>query len=135
MSKRRFERSRRCSSIRSAAPRSLSMPRNQYFASRVIAAAIAERLSEPDPPEFVIVNPKSGEGWFDEETMSPARAKILEMIGQADHRDRFRIYTPVTKEGVDIYVHAKILIVDDQLMRVARQTSTIARWVSTAIAT
>ena len=31
---------------------------NQYFASRVIAEAIAKRLQEPDPPEFVIVNPR-----------------------------------------------------------------------------
>ncbi len=33
---------------------------NQYFASRAIAEAIAERLAEPDGPEFVLVNPKRG---------------------------------------------------------------------------
>lgn len=91
---------------------------NQYFASRVIAAAIAERLAEPDPPEIIIVNPRTGEGWLDEEAMSPARAELLEMIEMADHRRRFRMFTPVTDEGADIYVHAKILIVDDQLIRV-----------------
>ncbi|GGC13253.1 phospholipase D/transphosphatidylase [Novosphingobium endophyticum] len=91
---------------------------NQYFASRVIVAAIVERLAEPDPPEIIIVNPRTGEGWLDEEVMSPARAELLEMIEMADHRRRFRIFTPVTDEGADIYVHAKILIVDDQLIRV-----------------
>lgn len=91
---------------------------NQYFASRVIAEAIAARLAESDPPEFVIVNPKSGESWLDEEAMSPARAALMKVIDEADHRGRFRIYTPVTTEGADIYVHAKILIIDDQLIRV-----------------
>jgi phospholipase D1/2 len=98
--------------------RKLVYAENQYFASRIIAKAIAERLAEPDPPEFVIVNPKSGESWLDEEAMSPARAELMKMIEEADHRGRFRIYTPVTSEGADIYVHAKILIVDDQLIRV-----------------
>ena len=98
--------------------RKLVYAENQYFASRGIEAAIAERLSESDPPEFVIVNPKSGEGWLDEEAMSPARAELMNVIEKADHRGRFRIYTPVTTEGADIYVHAKILIIDDQVLRV-----------------
>ena len=37
----------------------------QYFASRVIADAIARRLAEPVGPEFVVVNPKTAEGWLD----------------------------------------------------------------------
>ena len=40
---------------------------NQYFASRVVAKAIAKRLQEPDPPEFVIVNPHSADGWLEDE--------------------------------------------------------------------
>ena len=48
---------------------------NQYFASRVVAEAIAKRLAEPDGPEFVIVNPKTVAGWLDEEVMGPARAR------------------------------------------------------------
>ncbi|MEO6581626.1 MAG: phospholipase, partial [Sphingomicrobium sp.] len=38
---------------------------NQYFASRVVGEAIAKRLAEEDGPEFVIVNPKSIEGWVE----------------------------------------------------------------------
>ena len=91
---------------------------NQFFASRVIAQAIVDRLKEPDPPEFVIVNPRTGSGWLDEEAMSPARAALMELIAKHDHRRRFRIYTPVTEGREDIYVHSKIMIVDDRQIRV-----------------
>jgi len=91
---------------------------NQFFASRVIAEAIAKRLKEPDGPEFVIVNPKKVQGWVEEEVMSPARAHIMEAMREADPHGRLRIYTPVTAEGEDIYVHSKITIVDDEMLRV-----------------
>ena len=91
---------------------------NQYFASRVVAEAICKRLAEPDGPEFVIVNPKTSEGWLDDEVMSPARAEVLKAIQACDKHGRFRIYTPVTDAGEDIYVHSKITIVDDRQLRV-----------------
>jgi phospholipase D1/2 len=91
---------------------------NQFFASRVIAEAIAKRLDEPDGPEFVVINPKSVEGWVEEEVMSPARARLMEMLEKVDRHRRFRIYTPVTKGGDDIYVHSKVMVVDDQWLRV-----------------
>jgi len=91
----------------------------QYFASRVIAKAIAKRLDEPDGPEFVIINPKTAQGWLDETVMSPARAELLRMLAERDPgQRRFRIYTPVTEGGADIYVHAKMLFVDDYFLRV-----------------
>ena len=91
---------------------------NQYFASRVIAKAIIDRLEGPDPPEFVIVNPRGGKGWLDDEVMSPARSAILERLGRCDRQGRFAIYCPVTEDGEDIYVHSKITIVDDCQLRV-----------------
>jgi len=92
---------------------------NQYFASRVVAEAIAERLNERDGPEFVLVNPETANGWLEEEVMGAARAELLGSIGQVNGwRSRFRIYTPVNERGDDIYVHAKIMIVDDRVLRV-----------------
>ncbi len=91
---------------------------NQFFASRKIAEAIAKRLAEPDGPEFVIVNPKTVQGWIEEEAMGPARAVLMEEMRKADLHGRFRIYTPVTKQGEDIYVHSKITIVDGEMLRV-----------------
>ena len=91
---------------------------NQFFASRVVAEVIAKRLQESDGPEFVIVNPKSAEGWIEEEVMDPARARLLQSLRDRDHDRRLRVYTPVTPAGCDIYVHSKIGIVDGELLRV-----------------
>jgi phospholipase D1/2 len=91
---------------------------SQYFASRRIAEAIAERLREPDGPEFVIVNPESADGFLEAAAMDTARAHMLDLVNEADIHGRFRIYTPVTEERQPIYVHAKVLVADDRLLRV-----------------
>jgi phospholipase D1/2 len=91
---------------------------SQYFASRTLAEAIARRLGEAEGPEFVVVNPVSAQGWLEEAAMGSARARLLDLVGKADVHGRFRLYTPVTKGGAPIYVHAKVLIMDDTLMRV-----------------
>jgi len=91
---------------------------NQYFSSRAIAAAIAKRLEESDGPEFVLVNPKSAGGWVECKVMSPARAKLMRALAKIDRHRRLRIYTPVTEAGEDIYVHSKIFIADDEMLRV-----------------
>jgi phospholipase D1/2 len=101
-----------------ASARRLVYIETQYFASRVVAEAIGRRLGEPDGPEFVIVNPKAGYGWLDESVMGPARAELVKLLERRDRYGRFRIYTPVTEGGADIYVHAKIMVVDDQVLRV-----------------
>jgi phosphatidylserine/phosphatidylglycerophosphate/cardiolipin synthase-like enzyme len=89
----------------------------QYFASRVIGEAIAERLGEADGPEFVIINPKTAYGWLDETVMSPARYELMQALRERDKHGRFRIYGPVTEQGADIYVHAKLMFVDDLYLR------------------
>lgn len=90
----------------------------QYFASRAIAEAIAERLGEDDGPEFVVINPRTGEGWLDDSVMSPARYELFRALKDKDRHGRFRIYTPVTEGAEDIYVHAKVMIVDEEVLRV-----------------
>ena len=98
--------------------RSFVYAETQYFASRVIAEAIAKRLGEPDGPEFLIVNPKTADGWLEETVMGAARVQLIELLAKADTHGRFRIYTPVTADGDDIYVHAKVMIVDDRMFRI-----------------
>ena len=49
---------------------------------------------------------------------SRAAARPDELVQKADVHRRFRLYTPVTRGGTLMYVHAKILIMDDRLMRV-----------------
>ncbi|SDO05837.1 phospholipase D-like domain-containing protein [Geodermatophilus sp. DSM 45219] len=91
---------------------------SQYFANRRIAEAMAERLREPDGPEFVVVNPETAEGWLQEKAMGTARAKLLALLGEADVHGRFRLYVPVTEGRRPIYVHAKVMVVDDRLLRI-----------------
>ncbi len=100
-----------------AAQRSLYIE-SQYFASRKIAEAMALRLQEPDGPEIVVINPETADGWLEEKVMGASRVRLLRVIRQADIYDRFRLYTPVTTGGQPIYVHAKVLVVDDRLLRV-----------------
>ena len=91
---------------------------NQYFASRSIAEAIAHRLSEPDPPEFVLIMPESSEGWLEQTAMDGARVRLLHALAERDHARRFRVFVPKTSGGQAIYVHAKLMIVDDEIVRV-----------------
>lgn len=91
---------------------------SQYFASTRICAEIARRLAEPDGPEVVAINPLTTEGWLERETMGAARDLRLREIMRADQYGRFGMFYPVNAAGVPIYVHAKILIVDDRLIRV-----------------
>jgi phosphatidylserine/phosphatidylglycerophosphate/cardiolipin synthase-like enzyme len=90
----------------------------QYFASGLIAEAIVRRLQEPDGPEFVLVTPQQAHGWLEQVAMDTARSRLFEAVDHYDKHKRFRIYMPFTAAGKPIYVHAKIMIVDDQVLRV-----------------
>ena len=90
----------------------------QYLACRKIAEALAQRLGEPDGPEIVIILPESTEGWLEHKVMDGARLKLLHMLWRADRHKRFGVFYPVTAAGTPIYVHAKIMVIDDRLLRV-----------------
>lgn len=91
---------------------------SQYFASRKVAEAIAKRLAEPDGPEFVIVHPTSAEGWLEPVAMDSARARLVEALHERDPYGRLRLYHPYTAGGEPIYVHAKVTVIDDDVLRV-----------------
>ncbi len=90
---------------------------SQYFASRSIAEAMAERLSQPHPPEIVLINPLSAEGWLEQTAMDGARVRLLHAVAENDPQRRLRIFTPFTGK-TPIYVHAKLMIVDDEVLRI-----------------
>lgn len=91
---------------------------SQYFASRRVAEAIARRLDEPDGPEIVIVNPVTAQGWLEPIAMDTARARLFQALKRRDRHDRLRMYHPHTAGGTPIYVHAKVLVIDEDLVRV-----------------
>jgi phosphatidylserine/phosphatidylglycerophosphate/cardiolipin synthase-like enzyme/uncharacterized membrane protein YdjX (TVP38/TMEM64 family) len=95
---------------------------NQYFTSTIVAAAMASRLREPDPPELVLVMPSVESGWLETTTMGVLRARVHASLREADHAGRYRMYCPrhACSEGATpcINVHSKVLIVDDELVTV-----------------
>jgi phosphatidylserine/phosphatidylglycerophosphate/cardiolipin synthase-like enzyme len=91
---------------------------SQYFASRKVAEAIAKRLDEADGPEIVIVNPTTAQGWLEPIAMDTARARLVQALHHHDRNGRFKMYHPMTAGGTGIYVHAKVLVIDDDVIRV-----------------
>ncbi|MFN4014694.1 MAG: phospholipase D-like domain-containing protein [Reyranella sp.] len=91
---------------------------SQYFASRRIAEAIAHRLDEPEGPEIVLINPFKSHGWLEPVAMDTARARLYGALHRLDVYGRLRIYHPYTEQGEPIYVHAKMTIVDDEVLHV-----------------
>ncbi|MGE5639154.1 MAG: VTT domain-containing protein [Clostridia bacterium] len=94
---------------------------NQYFTAPRIAAALAERLAEPDGPEVVLVLRQLSHGWLEEATMHVLRTRLIARLKGADRHGRFRVYVPHIpglSEGCCLDVHSKLMIVDDRLLRV-----------------
>jgi len=101
-----------------AAAQKLIYAESQYFASRTIVQAIARRLAEADGPEIVLINPVASDNWLGALAMDTARARLSESLRRHDPHNRFRIYHPVTAQNQPIYVHSKLMIVDDEIVRV-----------------
>ncbi|MGW0323565.1 phospholipase D-like domain-containing protein [Nocardia sp. NPDC003183] len=91
---------------------------SQYLASRTLAEAIATRLRERNGPEVVLVLPRNADGWLEQQAMDGARRRLLHLLWKADTENRLGVYYPVTAAGAPIYVHAKVLVMDDRLLRV-----------------
>jgi phospholipase D1/2 len=93
---------------------------NQYFTSPVLCRALEERLQEEQGPEVVIILPKTIQGWLGNKIMEAKRGRILNRLIAADKHGRLRLRHPWVgdqpKQGV--MVHAKLMVVDDKLLRV-----------------
>lgn len=91
---------------------------NQYLASRRLATALAERLEEPDGPEIVVVLPRRSESRLERESMDSARHDLLQLLWSADEHQRFGVFWPVAEGGTPVYVHSKVMVIDDCLLRI-----------------
>lgn len=91
---------------------------NQYFTSPLIAAELAKRLRQRDGPEVILVSTEHSPSYFDQMTMDRTRLAFLDTLRAADRHKRLQTYCPVTTLGLPIIVHAKLTIIDDQLMRI-----------------
>jgi phosphatidylserine/phosphatidylglycerophosphate/cardiolipin synthase-like enzyme len=91
---------------------------NQYLAARNIVEALAARLCEDDGPDVVIVMPRSSESPLEKQAMDSARHVLIQLLWAADDHGRLGIYWPVTDGGEPIYVHSKVMVIDDRLLRI-----------------
>jgi len=93
---------------------------NQYFTSRKIYEALAARLKEEDGPEILLVMPHQCSGWLEESTMGELRARLLKQLEELDIHGKLRVYYPTGPQLKDdhILVHAKVMVVDNRLLRV-----------------
>jgi phospholipase D1/2 len=102
-----------------AAERSIYIE-TQYLTSRTIGDVLASRLEEKDGPEVLIVSPQRCSGWLEESTMGTLRKRLLRSLQEKDRFGRLRAYYPVVPgPGVHpVYVHSKVMVVDNSLARV-----------------
>ena len=91
---------------------------SQYLTTQTICDALYDRLSKQDAPEIIIINPEAALSGFEDQSMHVLRGRVIDRLQKADHLDRFRIYSPVNSAGEPIYVHAKIMIVDDTVLHI-----------------
>jgi phospholipase D1/2 len=94
---------------------------NQYFTSPAIADALARRLIEDDGPEILLVLRLLSHGWLEEHTMHVLRTGLLKRLAGADRHGRLRVcypHVPDLAEGWCLDVHSKLMIVDDELLRI-----------------
>lgn len=94
---------------------------NQYFTADKIGEALAARLAEPDGPEVVVVLRELSHGWLEELTMQTLRTRLIQKLRDADVHGRLVISYPYIgglAEGTCIDVHAKLIIVDDDYLRI-----------------
>lgn len=93
---------------------------NQYLTAHRVADALVERLAESDGPEVVIVGPRLCSGWLEQNTMGVLRDRFLGRLRAADRHGRLRAYYPAAPGLGDrgVFVHAKICIADDRLLRI-----------------
>jgi phospholipase D1/2 len=94
---------------------------NQYFTADRVGDALAARLAEPEGPEVIVVLRELSHGWLEELTMQTLRTKLIERLRAADLHGRLRVYYPFVdglKSGTCIDVHSKMMIVDDEIVRI-----------------
>jgi len=94
---------------------------NQYFTAYGIGEALAQRLSEADGPEIVVVVRLFSHGWLEEHTMHVLRTRLIQRLRAADRYGRFHVYYPHIDglaENICIDLHSKLMIVDDEILRI-----------------
>jgi phosphatidylserine/phosphatidylglycerophosphate/cardiolipin synthase-like enzyme len=90
----------------------------QYFTSRRIGRAIAKSLSQPEGPEILVVAGLNSHGFIEQYVMGRNRDRLARKLKKRDPHGRFRIYYPKLPSGKDLTLHSKVIVIDDDFLRV-----------------
>ena len=95
---------------------------NQFLTNLNLARRLADRLRQAPELEVVILGPKTHHTWLEHRTMLAGRIRFMALLREAGVADRVRLLYPrVGRPGgrqADVMVHAKVMIVDDRVLRV-----------------
>lgn len=93
---------------------------NQYLTAHDVGEALAKSLAGAEGPEVVVVLPRTCSGWLEQGTMGALRDHLLRQLHQADSQGRLHCYYPARADLEEdiINVHAKVLVVDDCILRI-----------------
>lgn len=94
---------------------------NQYLTAPAFGARLAERLNRSPALQAAFVTPAHYEGWLLRATMAGGRAKFMDALAAAGCGDCVRLLAPESgppDAAAQVMVHAKLMIVDDTLLRV-----------------
>lgn len=101
-----------------AAARNTIYIESQYLTTQTVCAALAKKLQDDNPPDVIVINPEAALSGLEDKAMHVLRGRMIDRLTAADHTKRFRIFNPVNSAGDPIYVHAKVMIVDDRILRI-----------------
>jgi len=91
---------------------------NQFLTAAAFAERLAARLSRRPRLEALLVAPRTHHTWIEHKTMLAGRLRFRAILEAAGVLDRVRLVYPNVGDDTAVMVHAKVMIVDDRLLRV-----------------
>jgi phospholipase D1/2 len=112
-----------------ASARELIYFENQYFSCDELCEAFEQRMARPPALDIVFVLPARSAGLKERLSIGVVQAEILERLGAhaKRHGHRLGVYysaAPGDEGDVPVFVHSKLLVVDDRMLLVSSANAT-----------
>jgi len=96
---------------------------NQFYTNLHLASLLAARMQEKPELQVVLLGPRTHHTWLEHRTMLAGRIRFMMLLRQQGVADRVRLMFPQVgdargQQKADVMVHAKVMIVDDRLLRI-----------------